>query len=104
MCAAIAVSSIPKVLLRKIFLLDSDKKPQVQTVAVHLPVLCVATNKNSCGKWNYPNARLKHASNSVSGPEQQKVFLEALPDILDYEEPVTANKKHLFDVLKSISI
>jgi hypothetical protein len=111
-------------------------EPQVQTLAIHLPVLCVEMcdwQYSSGSKFTlsttkqYRTARLKHDDKYIVyrlhdlqnfessklrilylAPEQQKVFPEALPDILDFVGPVTANKniqyKHLFDVLKSTSI
>jgi hypothetical protein len=122
------------------------KEPQVQILAIHLPVLCVemcndkqyssGSKKSECTLSTtkaYRTARLKHSDKYIVyrlhdlqnllrilylAHEQQNVFLEALPDILDYAniaitssdyvEPVTANNniqyKQLFDELKSISI
>jgi hypothetical protein len=136
-CSYSGFTSPKKVLLRK--------KPQVQTVAVHLPVLCVATNNILVESGSeksevtlsttkqYRTAILKHGDKYIVyrlhdlqnllrilylAHEQQKVFLEALPDILDYAtialtsydyvEPVTVNKniqhKQLFEELKSICL
>jgi hypothetical protein len=110
MCAAIAVSPVPKNCYIAKYFSKTDKKPQVQTVAVHLPVRCVATNNIRVESWSekrwiysttkqYRTARLKHGDKYIVyrlhdlqnllgilylAHEQQKFFLEALTDILDY--------------------
>jgi hypothetical protein len=122
------------------------KQSQVPTLAVHLPVLCVETCNGrhySCESVDaeftlsttktYRTARLKYGDKYIVyrlhdlqnllgilclAHEQQKGFLEALPDILDYANIAPTSSdcgtaingqkniqyKQLYEELKSISI